>query len=58
MIVKDSQLHHQTEWPLVLTPEQLEQLIREKFARLAARHQHLKTNDHNDHNDHKDRECS
>ena len=54
MIVKDSQLH-QTEWPLVLTPEQREQLIREKFARLAARYQHSKTNDHNDH---KDCECS
>ena len=51
MIVKDSQLH-QTEWPFVLTPEQREQLIREKFARLAARYQHLKTDDH------KDRECS
>jgi len=47
MIVKDSQLH-QTEWPLVLTPEQREQLIQEKFARLAARYQHLKTNDHKD----------
>ena len=54
MIVKDSQLHT-TEWPLVLTPEQREQLIREKFARLAHRCQHLKNNDHNDH---KDRECS
>ena len=47
MIVKDSQLH-QTEWPMVLTPEQLEQLIQEKFARLAARYQHSKTDDHKD----------
>jgi hypothetical protein len=54
MIVKDSQLHT-TEWPIVLTPDQREQLIQEKFARLVARYQHLKPNDHNDH---KDRECS
>jgi hypothetical protein len=54
MIVKDSQLHT-TEWPIVLTPEQREQLIQEKFARLTARYQHLKTDYHNDH---KDRECS
>ena len=47
MIVKDSQLH-QTEWPMVLTPEQLEQLIQEKFARLAAQCQHSKTDDHKD----------
>ena len=47
MIVKDSQLH-QTEWPLVLTPEQLEQLIQEKVARLAAWYQHSKTDDHKD----------
>jgi len=44
MIIKDSQLH-QTEWPLVLTPEQREQLIQEKVARLVAWSQHSKTND-------------
>jgi Spy/CpxP family protein refolding chaperone len=48
MIVKDSQLHHQTEWPQVLTPEQREQLIQEKFARLATWYQHLKSNDQKD----------
>ena len=47
MIVKDSQLH-QTEWPDVLTPEQREQFIQEKIARIAAWYQHLKTNDHKD----------
>ena len=47
MIVKDSQLH-QTEWPLVLTPEHREQLIQEKVARLAAWYQHSKTDDHKD----------
>jgi len=57
MIVKDSQLH-QTEWPIVLTPEQREQLIKEKVARFTAWYQHSKTNDHKDHKDHKDRECS
>ena len=51
MIVKDSQLH-QTEWPIVLTPEQREQLLREKVARLSAWYQHSKIDDH------KDRECS
>ena len=55
MIVKDSQLH-QTEWPLALTPEQREQLIREKFARLTAWYQHSKKT--NDHNDQKNCECS
>jgi hypothetical protein len=47
MIVKNSQLH-QTEWPLVLTPEQLEQLIQEKIARLSAWYQYSKTDDHKD----------
>jgi hypothetical protein len=47
MIVKESQLHR-TEWPQVLTPEQREQLIREKVARIAAWYQHLKINDHKD----------
>jgi len=54
MIVKDSQLH-QTEWPLVLTPEQREQLIQEKVARFTAWYQHLKSNDRNDR---KDCKCS
>ena len=44
MIVKDSQLHT-TEWPLVLTPEQREQLIKEKVARFTAWYQQAKTND-------------
>jgi Spy/CpxP family protein refolding chaperone len=44
MIVKDSQLH-QTEWPIVLTPEQREQLIKEKIARLATWHRRQQTND-------------
>jgi Spy/CpxP family protein refolding chaperone len=48
MIVKDSQLHHQTEWPQVLTPEQREQLLKEKVARISAWYQHLKSNDHKD----------
>lgn len=47
MIVKDSQLH-QTEWPVVLTPEQREQLLKEKVARLAIWYRQSKTNDHKD----------
>ena len=47
MIVKDSQLH-QTEWPQVLTPEQREQLLKEKVARIVAWNQRQKTNDHKD----------
>ena len=47
MIVKDSQLH-QTEWSIVLTPEQREQLLKEKIARLAVWYQHSKPNDHKD----------
>jgi hypothetical protein len=44
MIVKDSQLQKQdqdcTEWPVTLTPEQREQLLREKIARaIRAHHQ-------------------
>ena len=43
MIVKDSQLQQQvpdrTEWPLTLTPEQREQLLREKLARATRAHQ-------------------
>jgi hypothetical protein len=44
MIVKDSQLH-QTEWPIVLTPEQREQFLKEKIARLAVWYQRRQTND-------------
>lgn len=47
MIVKDSQLQ-QTEWPIVLTPEQREQLLKEKIARIAAWCRHQQTNDHKD----------
>ena len=43
MIVKESQL--QTEWPVTLTPEQREQFLQEKAARLQAWYQHLKKND-------------
>jgi hypothetical protein len=43
MIVKDSQLQQQvqdrTEWPQTLTPEQREQLLREKLARATRAHQ-------------------
>jgi hypothetical protein len=44
MIVKESQLH-QTEWPVVLTPEQREQLIKEKIARLAVWYRCQQPND-------------
>jgi len=44
MIVKNSQLH-QTEWPVVLTPEQRDQLIKEKIARLATWYQRQQPND-------------
>ena len=40
MIVKDSQL--QREWPTELTPEQREQFLQEKIARVRAWYQHLK----------------
>jgi hypothetical protein len=43
MIVKDSQLHQQdpdrTEWPVTLTPEQREQLLREKISRAVRAYQ-------------------
>ena len=43
MIVKNSQLHPQvpdrTEWPQTLTPEQREQLLREKMDRAIRVHQ-------------------
>lgn len=52
MIVKDSQL--QKEWPVTLTPEQREEFLKEKAARVQAWYQHLKK-----HDQHKlDRECS
>ena len=47
MIVKESQLHH-TDWPVVLTPEQREQLLKEKVARIAAWYRHQQTHDHKD----------
>jgi hypothetical protein len=40
MIVKDSQL--QTEWPVIMTPAQREQLVQEKLARALVWHQTLK----------------
>ena len=43
MIVKDSQL--QTEWPVVMTPAQREQLVQEKLARAMAWYQCLKQHD-------------
>ena len=43
MIVKDSQL--QTEWPVIMTPAQREQLVQEKLARALVWHQYLKQND-------------
>ena len=43
MIVKESQLHK--DWPLELTPEQREQFLQEKVARVNAWYQYLKTHD-------------
>ncbi len=43
MIVKASQL--QREWPMQLTPEQREQFLQEKIARVQAWYQHLKTHE-------------
>lgn len=43
MIVKDSQL--QREWPMELTPEQREQFLKEKIARVAAWYQYLEKHD-------------
>jgi hypothetical protein len=43
MIIKDSQL--QTEWPVILTPTQREQLVQEKLARARAWYQTLKQHD-------------
>lgn len=43
MIVKDSQL--QKEWPLELTPEQREQFLKEKIARVQAWYQFLEKHD-------------
>lgn len=40
MIVKESQL--QKDWPVTLSPEQREQFLREKVARVQAWYQHLK----------------
>ena len=49
MIVKDSQLQKsvpdRTEWPVTLTPQQREQLLREKMARaIRARQRYEYTN--------------
>ena len=43
MIVKDSQL--QTEWPVIMTPAQREQLVQEKLARAMEWYQSLKQHD-------------
>ena len=43
MIVKESQL--QQEWPVTLTPEQREQFLQEKIARVQAWYQYLKKHD-------------
>jgi hypothetical protein len=43
MIIKDSQLR--TEWPVVMTPAQREQLLQEKLARAQAWYQHVKQHD-------------
>jgi hypothetical protein len=51
MIVKDSQL--QTEWPVILTPAQREQLVQEKLARAAVWYQYLKQHDKQKHLDRK-----
>jgi hypothetical protein len=47
MIVKDSQLQQlpDTQWPLELTPQQRQQLLQEKFARVIAWHHQLKKHD-------------
>lgn len=47
MIVKDSQLHQypNTQWPLELTPQQREQLLQEKLARVIAWYGQLKKHD-------------
>jgi hypothetical protein len=54
MKIKESQLHQQipkfTEWPNVLTPEQRDQLIREKLAVAALWHKQLKKHDFVDSN--------
>jgi len=54
MIVKESQLHNrrETEWPVTLTPQQREEFLKEKFARVVAWRQRQQKNDH------KDLECS
>ena len=47
MIIKDSQLHQlpDTQWPAELTPQQREQLLQEKLARVIAWHNQLKKHD-------------
>lgn len=43
MIAADNQLP--TEWPVIMTPAQRDQLVQEKLARAAARYQYLKQYD-------------
>ncbi len=43
MIVKESQL--QKDWPVTLSPEQREQFLKEKIARVQAWYQYLKEHD-------------
>ena len=47
MILKDSQLQQfpYTEWPLELTPQQREQLLQEKLARMVAWQRQFKKHD-------------
>lgn len=47
MIVKNSQLHQlpDTQWPVELTPQQREQLLQEKLARVAVLHRNMKKHD-------------
>jgi hypothetical protein len=54
MIVKDSQLHkrQETEWPVTLTPQQREDFLKEKFARVVAWRERQQKHDH------KNPECS
>jgi len=46
MIVKDSQLQRrETEWPVTLTPQQRDEFLKEKIARVTAWYQHQKKHD-------------
>jgi hypothetical protein len=50
MILKDSQLHNhrETEWPVTLTPQQREEFLKEKVARVVAWCQRQQKHDHED----------